>query len=81
MWLLFQGGVYLKKYGMHIVEPWLSSPYILDTELQTISLSASIELAMEAELQICRGHSISNQHNKLVTLMDLDKTWFLHIFR
>ena len=26
----------------------------------------------------CKGHSMSNQHKKYLTLTDLDETWFLH---
>ena len=67
------------KYGMHIVEPWLSSPYLHPGHWTANNIIVSIHwISQEAELQICRGHSMSNQHKKLVTLMDLDKTWFLH---
>ena len=54
----------------------LSNVVLMGTSLDLESrISEALLLALQT---LSLGHSMSNQHKKILTLTDLNETWFLH---
>ena len=65
------------RHFVHFRRRWDSNASIINAFTTFLLLSFS-KILFASFTMLYTGHSMSNQHKKILTLTDLDETWFLH---